>query len=253
VTEQAQDIVAILTESGVRTRRERAAFVAKLRDEMNLTWPQIGKQVNVSPQRAQQLYSLHRLFQRSANSPFADLSTRARHFLDVIAHSHSMPDDWEQQPAMLRYMAKIITEMTRSEAFCYRNLGHCTFDEIDKFLRDHIGRGFSSGLIGESHTEEDPKDYTAPASSQEAAQRLAEFMNQKGMIGEFKVWPKGTYRGSYAENDEFTITLSGFLAEAWDEQWRIVDEFDLLVRGLGYGYEMGTPSTLHFYRDEPYD
>ena len=66
MTEEAQDIVAILTESGLRTRRERSSFVAKLKDQMGLTFAEIGKQLNVTRQRAQQLYVLHRLLQRQA-------------------------------------------------------------------------------------------------------------------------------------------------------------------------------------------
>lgn len=64
--EEAQDIVAILTESGLRTRRERASFVARLRDQMGLTFAEIGRQLNVTRQRAQQLYVLNGLLQRQA-------------------------------------------------------------------------------------------------------------------------------------------------------------------------------------------
>lgn len=60
--DQAADIVALLTESGLKTRQERASFVAKLRDRLKLTYWQIGRQLNVSPQRAHQLYGLHKLF-----------------------------------------------------------------------------------------------------------------------------------------------------------------------------------------------
>lgn len=64
--DEARDIVAVLTESGLRTRRERASFVARLKEQMGLTFVEIGKQLNVSRQRAQQLYVLNRLLQRQA-------------------------------------------------------------------------------------------------------------------------------------------------------------------------------------------
>ncbi len=63
--EEARDIVAILAESGLKTRRERASFVARLK-QMGLSFAEIGKQLNVSRQRAQQLYVLHGLLQNQA-------------------------------------------------------------------------------------------------------------------------------------------------------------------------------------------
>jgi DNA-directed RNA polymerase sigma subunit (sigma70/sigma32) len=64
VNDLVDDIVALLTESGLEVRRERAAFVGRLRDQFGMTFSEIAKQLNVSFQRAHQLYKLHRLFQR---------------------------------------------------------------------------------------------------------------------------------------------------------------------------------------------
>lgn len=247
---RAEDIVAILIETDVRTRRERAAFVAKLRDEMGLTFRQIATQLNVTPSRAQQLYMLHLIFKRSAGSPFADLSARARHFLDILAYEHSMPKEWEQQPAMIEHMFKILSSMTRREASKYRQLGHKSLGEIDDFLRQNRGQGFYHDVYESADLPGEAKDYTAPVSSQEMQQRVAEFFNQHELAGEFKVWPKGTYHGANGGGD-FTVTLSGFLADAWEENWRFVQEFDLMLAGFGYKYEMETPSTLYFFREEP--
>jgi hypothetical protein len=48
-------IVGILCED-LNTRRERAAFVAKLRNKHRLKFRQIGRQLNVSPQRAHKIF-----------------------------------------------------------------------------------------------------------------------------------------------------------------------------------------------------
>jgi hypothetical protein len=137
VDEQVQDIVAILTESGTKTRRERAAFVAKLRDEMGLSFREIGRQVNVSPQRAQQLYQLNKYFSRSANSPFANLSARARQFLNNVALTHKLGDNWEQNPAEIARVVHAVANMTRDEALKFRPMGHHTFQEIADFMQEH--------------------------------------------------------------------------------------------------------------------
>jgi len=254
MSEQAQDIVDILTESNMRTRRERAAFVAKLRDVMHLPWNQIGQQVNVTPQRAQQLYRLNQYLKRSADSPFANLSTRARHFLNNVAVSQRMPDDWEQNPELIAKLSLLLRQMTRRGAMRYRQLGPRTYQEIDTFLRDNGGQGFDSELVEAQRfsPQYNPKDYATSVSADIAVQRITEFLNRKEMRGEFKVWPKGTYKGGEMPEGAFTITLSGFLADAWQENWAIVGEFDTFVRGLGFGYEMATPSTLHFFQEEPY-
>lgn len=60
--EEIQDIVEILVEGDTEVRRERAAYVARLRDRMKLPFRRIGRQLNVSRQRAGQLYNLHQLF-----------------------------------------------------------------------------------------------------------------------------------------------------------------------------------------------
>jgi hypothetical protein len=62
VDEEIQDIVEILVEGDTEVRRERAAYVARLRDRMKLPFRRIGRQLNVSRQRAGQLYNLHQLF-----------------------------------------------------------------------------------------------------------------------------------------------------------------------------------------------
>lgn len=62
--EVAADVVAFLSEDGLSPRRERAAFVARLRDKHKLKYREIGKQLNVSLQRAHQLYALNGLFSK---------------------------------------------------------------------------------------------------------------------------------------------------------------------------------------------
>lgn len=52
------DIIAALCEND-DIRRERAAFVARLRQKHKLPFRQIGRHLNVSKQRAHQLYGLH--------------------------------------------------------------------------------------------------------------------------------------------------------------------------------------------------
>jgi hypothetical protein len=53
-----EDIIDALCEND-DVRRERAAFVARLRKKHHLGFRQIGKHLNVSKQRAHQLYGLH--------------------------------------------------------------------------------------------------------------------------------------------------------------------------------------------------
>jgi hypothetical protein len=253
VSEQAADIVAIILETGTKTRRERAAFVAKLRDEMGLSFREIGRQVNVSPQRAQQLYRLNKYFARSANSPFANLSTRARHFLDNVAGYKGLGQDWEQDPAKIAALVHHLTNMTKTEAFKFRQLGQHTFQEIADFMQS---QGVQFPWQFEEAMEDDVagKDVTGAAVSiEQGMQQLTRFLNEKGFAGEFKVWPPGTYKGPHAENAEFVITLSEFLADAWEEQWQPVAEFDALAKGLMLHYEMATRSVLTFYRDTYFD
>lgn len=60
--EFAKEIAAMLAEDDLNPRRERAAFVGRLRDKHKLKYRQIGKHLNVSTQRAHQLYALNRAF-----------------------------------------------------------------------------------------------------------------------------------------------------------------------------------------------
>lgn len=62
----AKEIADILAEDDINPRRDRAAFVGRLRDKHKLKYRQIGKHLNVTPQRAHQLYLLHRAFQECA-------------------------------------------------------------------------------------------------------------------------------------------------------------------------------------------
>lgn len=242
MTEQAQDIVALLTESGVRTRRERAAFVAKLRDEHGLTFGQIGKQLNVAPQRAQQLYALHKLFQQSANSPFADLSTRARHFLNNLAHHVGLPADWEQHPVHTHRLVYALRNMQRQEALKFRNLGTRTVGEIEDWMKQ---KGISFMEAEEVH------DLMAPASVEEAMQKVTHFLNEHGFRGQFKMWPKGTYLGE-APEDDFTLTATNFMGDAWEDRWHAFDELDALLEAVGLHYDVngepGQQRTFHFFK-----
>jgi hypothetical protein len=250
VIEQAQDIVAILSESGVRTRRERAAFVARLRDEMGLTWGEIGRQLNATPQRAQQLYMLNRFFQQSANSPFANLSTRARNFLNNLAQHVGLPTNWEQDPAQIAKLVHALRNTQRREALKFRNLGARTMREIEDFMRQ---KGLS---FMEAEDDEDdgivPKDFTAPAAPDEVMQKVVEFLNQHGFRGQFKMWPKGTYAAQSPEYD-FTMTVSDFFADAWEEHWDAFKAFDPFLASMGYEYDVagepGDPQrTFHFFK-----
>lgn len=168
---QAADIIAILTENGLGTRRERAGFVAKLRDKFGLKYKQIGKQLNVSPQRAHQLYILHKIFSR--------------------------PD-----------------------------------------------------FAMESEDELVSKEFTAPLPPEDAMQKVAEFFNTNNFRGEFKVWPKGTLPG--AEDYDFSMTVSDYLANAWEEQWDIFRQFESMLKPVGYEYDVegepGQKRVFNFFR-----
>lgn len=212
---------------------------------MGLTFPEIAKQINVSPQRAQQLYSLHRFFKPSSNSPFRDLSTRSRNFLNRVATARKWPENWEEQPAYVTQMFSVLREMPVAERAKYRLAGNRTHAEIDDFL------GKQGSVQEDFGGEIEAKEFTAPANGEDAMQEVAAFFNQNDLMGEFKVWPKGTFKGPLAENNEFTVTLSGFLGDAWAEGWSLVDDFDNLIRGLGFNYEMGTPTRMDFFRDVP--
>lgn len=173
MNEAVQAILGFLLEDD-EVRRERAKYVARMRDKMKLPFRRIGSQLNVSKQRAHQLYRLH---QRLAQ-PVAEADE----------------DDFEM----------------------------------------------------------DPKEMNSMAPPERAMQEVTDFFNKQGAGGEFKVWPKGTYKGpypEYAENAEFSVTLSGVLAEFWEEHFRMSEEFDLLMKSLGWHYEMGSRSSLHFYWD----
>lgn len=150
--EQIQDIVAVVTESGTKTRRERAAFVAKLRDEMGLTFKEIGRQINVTHQRAQQLYTLHKYFSRSVNSPFANMSARARTFLDNVAGWMRLGREWEQNPASIARLVHRLTNMSEQEAFKFRQLGKKTYQEVVDFMKEH-GVKFPYQSMGETESK----------------------------------------------------------------------------------------------------
>lgn len=108
-----------------------------------------------------------------------------------------------------------------------------------------------------AEAEEDgfePKDLASPANPEEAIQKISQWMNQKGLRGEFKLWPRGTYRGpypEYAENADFSMTLSGALADVWADNSQLQNEFELVLRGLEYGMRMGTRSSAHFFLNTP--
>ncbi len=250
--DKIQDIVAVLTESGVKTRRERAAFVAKLRDEMGLSFKEIGAQVNVSAQRAQQLYTLNKYFQRSASSPFANMSTRARHFLERVASYHKVGDDWEHSPAGIARLLHALTNMTETEAFKFKQLGRKTYQEVVDFMKEN-GVKFPYRFEEALEDETGGKDLTPAFDVDGAMQQVARFLNEKGFRGEFKVWAPGTYKGPYAENAEFVVSFGGFLADAWEESWSVRDEFDALVKNLGWHYEMATRSVLTFFKEGYFD
>lgn len=133
------------------------------------------------------------------------------------------------------------------------------FSRIGKSL--HVSRQrahqLSRALMRESDESDDisPKEFATASSPEGAIQRISEWMNQKGLTGEFKLWPKGTYRGpypEYAQNADFSMTLSGILADHWEEDFSLQDEFQLLAKSLGYHAEAGTRSSIHFYLDVPW-
>ena len=126
------------------------------------------------------------------------------------------------------------------------------FSRIGKSM--HVSRQRAHQLyktFAEAEEDEfEPKDLASPTSPEEAIQRISQWMNQKGLRGEFKLWPKGTYRGpfpEYAENADFSMTLSGGLSDVWTENFQLQEEFDLVLEGLGYHMEMGTRTSAHFY------
>ena len=170
--DQARDIVALLSESGLKTRRERSAFVARLRDKHRLKFKQIGQQLNVTPQRAHQLYGLH----------------------------------------------GILKAMDEAE------------DDDEEDIQS--------------------KDFHLAATSQGATISIAEFLNQRGFMGQFKMWPKGTFPG--AEEYDFVMTVSDEMAHAWEEGRRPWQQFDLVLSAMGYEYDLegepGEPRTFHFFK-----
>jgi hypothetical protein len=80
----ASDIVAILTESGLPARRARAAFVAKLRDDLGLTFSQIAAQLHVTKQRAHQLYAMARYFAVTPMSEADEDDIYGLNFSDLV-------------------------------------------------------------------------------------------------------------------------------------------------------------------------
>ena len=99
----------------------------------------------------------------------------------------------------------------------------------------------------------DPKELTGARTANDAIQLLAQHLNTHGAQGEFKFWPKGTYRGPYPEHSQgadFSMTMSGTLADFWEESPEYGEEFGLVAQGLGYHYEMGSSTSLHFYADD---
>jgi hypothetical protein len=264
VIEQAQDIVALLSESGVRTRRERGAFVAKLRDQMGLTWSEIGQQLHVTKQRAKQLYDLNQILQRTAHSPFGELSPYSRNFLNVIACQAGFPKDWEQNPALIGEVIRALTRMRRGEALRFRSVGARTVGELEDFMRQR-GIAFTQDVTEAQDDDDDlsVKDVTGPLDPDQAAQAIAEFFNQKGFRGQFKIWPKGTYvpPEQYRSNPwidwggyDFTMSISDFMADAWEERWQAVREFENVLHQTGYTYdqigEPGEPRSFNFYRED---
>jgi hypothetical protein len=158
VIEQAREIVAILAESDLSTRLERSAFVARLRDKHGLKFKNIGRQLNVSRQRAGQLYGLNKL---------------------------------------LRDMKEAV-------------------------------------------------DWSAPATAGEVMEKVIQFFNRSGFVGQFKMWPRGTFLGEEG-NYDFTMTVSDFMGDAWKEKWRVFRHLDLMLENMGYRYEVSGSKTFHFY------
>lgn len=212
---------------------------------MGLTWGQIGDQLNVSLQRAQQLYSLDKFFQRSAKSPFRDLSTRARNLLNSVAASQRWPRDWESKPELVTQMLAVLRLMPDRELSKFRQAGQRTTNELSDFLTRKMTEAFGADLADSSG-----KDFTVAEDPNEAIQVVTKFFNDHGFMGEFKAWPPGSFKKP-DPNYSFTVTVSDFMADAWMEKWSAFQEFDGLLRSVGYDYEReGVPGSraFNFYR-----
>ena len=243
--ERIKDIVAILTESGVQTRRERAAFVAKLRDEMGLTFEQIGTQLNVGKVRAAQLYALNKLFNKRPQQ-FANLGTRAWRFLQNVAHWKKFPEGWEESPEAVAKLLNVLAQMTPQECLKFRSCGRTTLAEIEQLLQAH-GMSLEHPL-GEAMEDDIP----GPSSPDVLIEKLQHHLvNDLGARpNEFKFYLKGTYPGPYAENADVVLSArSGTMAEVFDHG-SYSERIGQLARQLGYHMEHATSSVLCFYLDD---
>jgi hypothetical protein len=243
--EAVNDIVAILTENGVQTRRERAAFVARLRDELGLTFEQIGRQLNVSNQRASQLYRLHGFLGRRAPI-FNNLSTRAYRFIEMVASVNKFPEDWQAQPGYVDKLFAILRQMTRQEALRYRHIGQHTMPEIEELLASRGLRFYEAfSLDG----EDDADLVNGPSEPETVMREISQALEEAGAKGEFRLWPKGTYKGPYVENADFVMTLSDILADAFEEGWGVANKVTQIAESHHYHHEMGTRYVVAFYAD----
>ena len=246
--EQIKDIVAVITESGVQTRRERAAFVAKLRDEMGLTFEQIGTQLNVGKVRAAQLYQLNKLFNRRPPA-FANLSTRAWHFLENVASYNKFPEGWEESPDMTAKLLNTLAQMTVRECLKFRSCGQQTLAEIEQFMKSRnmsLDRG-----LGEAMEEDDTPKAPNP---EEAMKQIGDYLvSIGGKPNEFKwFYPAETYKGGYAEGAQFVLVVYGVLNDAFegDFGWSIPEKVAELAGQNGFHKEMAKPGVAAFYLDD---
>lgn len=134
------------------------------------------------------------------------------------------------------------------------------FSRIGKSL--HVSRQrahqLSKALMRESDESDDisPKEMATVLPPDAAIQRISELLNSRGYTGEFKLWPKGTYRGpypEYAKNAAFSLTFSGVASDFWTEDFNLQDELQLTARNLGYHGEAASQSSMHFYQEVPWD
>lgn len=245
--ERINDIVAILTESGVQTRRERAAFVAKLRDEMGLTFEQIGAQLNVGKVRAAQLYALNKLFNRRPQQ-FANLGTRAWHFLQAIARYNKFPEGWEESPEAVAKLLNTLAQMTPRECLKFRSCGRTTLAEIEQLLQSHgmsLDKSFGEAM------EED--DLRGPLSVEVLIQKITEYLlSFGGTPKEFRFFRKGELQHSWTANADLCLSGYGAMAECFD-YGSISDNIAKIAHQNGYHMEHGTSTVLCFYADNgPY-
>jgi len=211
---------------------------------MGLTWGQIGSQLNVSLQRAQQLYTLNKFFQRSARSPFRDLTTRARNLLNSIASSQRWPRDWEDKPELVTQMLALLKAMPERELKKFRQAGKRTTGEVNDFLTRQVSEAFGG--------EVDPKDFTTAEDPQAVVQLVTKFLNENGFMGEFTAWPPETVKDLNPEYD-FMVVMTPFMADALEERWSAFTELDSVLRSMGYEYDVagepGDPQrSLNFFK-----